>query len=117
MVDDDRMPATAKTARQIRPLPHARLLPADRRVESNGRNTDDIIQEMLLTTTSERQGRAIDHDQSASHGKEKAGGLFLMRLKTDLIADRYRRLSRKAREQVDCCASSPAAASMTASPR
>ena len=38
-----------------------------------------IIQEMLLTTTSERQGRAIDHDQSASFdGEEEAGGLFLM---------------------------------------
>ena len=33
---------------------------------------------MLLTTTSERQGRAIDHDQAASHGEEEAGRVFLM---------------------------------------
>ncbi len=38
-----------------------------------------MIQEMLLTTTSERQGRAIDKDAGDRiHGKEEAGGLFLM---------------------------------------
>jgi sulfate adenylyltransferase subunit 2 len=36
----------------------------------------EIIQEMLLTTTSERQGRAIDHDQSASMEKKKQEGYF-----------------------------------------
>ena len=35
-----------------------------------------VIQEMLLTTTSERQGRAIDHDQSASMEKKKREGYF-----------------------------------------
>ena len=36
----------------------------------------EIIQEMLLTTTSERQGRVIDHDQSASMEKKKQEGYF-----------------------------------------
>ena len=35
-----------------------------------------IIQEMLLTTTSERQGRAIDHDEAASMEKKKQQGYF-----------------------------------------
>jgi sulfate adenylyltransferase subunit 2 len=35
-----------------------------------------IIQEMLLTTRSERQGRAIDHDQSASMEKKRQEGCF-----------------------------------------
>jgi sulfate adenylyltransferase subunit 2 len=36
----------------------------------------DVIQEMLLTTTSERQGRAIDHDSAASMEKKKREGYF-----------------------------------------
>jgi sulfate adenylyltransferase subunit 2 len=36
----------------------------------------EVIQEMLLTTTSERQGRAIDHDQTASMEKKKQEGYF-----------------------------------------
>jgi bifunctional enzyme CysN/CysC len=36
-----------------------------------------VIQEMLLTTTSERQGRAIDKDAGGEHGEEEEGGLFL----------------------------------------
>jgi sulfate adenylyltransferase subunit 2 len=36
----------------------------------------EIIQEMLLTTTSERQGRAIDHDQDASMELKKQAGYF-----------------------------------------
>ena len=57
-------------------LPHARLLSADR----CGRNSADtlpaIIQEMLLTRTSERQGRVIDHDAAASMEKKKQEGYF-----------------------------------------
>jgi sulfate adenylyltransferase subunit 2 len=45
-------------------------------VESEAATLTDIIQEMLLTTTSERQGRAIDHDQSASMEKKKQEGYF-----------------------------------------
>ena len=45
-------------------------------VESNATSLPEIIQEMLLTTTSERQGRVIDHDQAASMEKKKQEGYF-----------------------------------------
>jgi sulfate adenylyltransferase subunit 2 len=45
-------------------------------VESEAATLDEVIQEMLLTTTSERQGRVIDHDQSASMEKKKQEGYF-----------------------------------------
>jgi sulfate adenylyltransferase subunit 2 len=45
-------------------------------VESTATTLPEVIQEMLLTTTSERQGRAIDHDQAASMEKKKAEGYF-----------------------------------------
>ncbi len=45
-------------------------------VESEASSLSEIIQEMLLTTTSERQGRVIDHDQSASMEKKKQEGYF-----------------------------------------
>ena len=45
-------------------------------VESMAATLPEIIQEMLLTTTSERQGRAIDHDQAASMEKKKQEGYF-----------------------------------------
>jgi len=45
-------------------------------VESNADNLSQVIQEMLLTTTSERQGRVIDHDQAASMEKKKQEGYF-----------------------------------------
>jgi sulfate adenylyltransferase subunit 2 len=45
-------------------------------VESAATTLDAIIQEMLLSTTSERQGRVIDHDQAASMEKKKAEGYF-----------------------------------------
>lgn len=45
-------------------------------VESEAATLPQIIQEMLLTTTSERQGRAIDHDQAASMEKKKREGYF-----------------------------------------
>jgi len=45
-------------------------------VESRAQTLPEVIQEMLLTTTSERQGRAIDHDQSASMEKKKQAGYF-----------------------------------------
>ena len=46
-----------------------------------------IIQEMLLTKTSERQGRMIDHDSVRLDGEEEAGGLLLMAHQSDLIAE------------------------------
>jgi sulfate adenylyltransferase subunit 2 len=45
-------------------------------VESNADTLTAIIQEMLLTTTSERQGRVIDHDQAGSMEKKKQEGYF-----------------------------------------
>lgn len=45
-------------------------------VESTAATLPEIIQEMLLTTTSERQGRVIDHDQAASMEKKKQEGYF-----------------------------------------
>jgi sulfate adenylyltransferase subunit 2 len=45
-------------------------------VESHAATLPEIIQEMLLTITSERQGRAIDHDQAASMEKKKKEGYF-----------------------------------------
>jgi sulfate adenylyltransferase subunit 2 len=45
-------------------------------VESEAKNLPQVIQEMLLTTTSERQGRVIDHDQAASMEKKKQDGYF-----------------------------------------
>ena len=45
-------------------------------VESEAKTLPQVIQEMLLTTTSERQGRVIDHDQAASMEKKKQEGYF-----------------------------------------
>jgi sulfate adenylyltransferase subunit 2 len=45
-------------------------------IESEAVTVPQIIQEMLLTATSERQGRTIDHDQSASMEKKKREGYF-----------------------------------------
>jgi sulfate adenylyltransferase subunit 2 len=45
-------------------------------VESTATTLPEIIQEMLLTTTSERQGRLIDRDQSGSMEQKKREGYF-----------------------------------------
>jgi sulfate adenylyltransferase subunit 2 len=45
-------------------------------VESNAQTLPEIIEEMLVSTTSERQGRVIDRDQ-AGHGAEETSGVFL----------------------------------------
>jgi sulfate adenylyltransferase subunit 2 len=45
-------------------------------VESSATTLEEVIREMLLTTTSERQGRAIDHDAAASMEKKKQEGYF-----------------------------------------
>nr|WP_321361131.1 sulfate adenylyltransferase subunit CysD [uncultured Hyphomonas sp.] len=78
MVDDDRMPEElAKTA--VMKSVRFRTLgcyPLTGAVESTAATLEDIIQEMLLTTTSERQGRVIDADQSASMEKKKQEGYF-----------------------------------------
>ena len=78
LVDDDRVPAElARTA--VTKSVRFRTLgcyPLTGAVESTAATLEDIIQEMLLTRTSERQGRVIDADQSASMEKKKQEGYF-----------------------------------------
>lgn len=78
MVDDDRMPLHPNEMPQTKMVRFRTLgcYPLTGAVESQATSVLDIIQEMLLTTTSERQGRAIDHDQFASMEKKKQEGYF-----------------------------------------
>jgi sulfate adenylyltransferase subunit 2 len=78
MVDDDRMPLGAGEV-PVRKRVRFRTLgcyPLTGAVESEADSLTSIIQEMLLTTTSERQGRVIDHDSSGSMEKKKQEGYF-----------------------------------------
>lgn len=78
MVDDERMPL--KDGEQIQEkMVRFRTLgcyPLTGAVESVAQTLPEIIQEMLLTKTSERQGRVIDHDSSGSMEKKKQEGYF-----------------------------------------
>ena len=78
MVDDDRMPLKPDQKPEMKTVRFRTLgcYPLTGAVESNAATLPEIIQEMLLTTTSERQGKAIDHDQSASMEKKKQEGYF-----------------------------------------
>jgi sulfate adenylyltransferase subunit 2 len=77
MVDDERMPLAPGERRACEgPLPHARLLPADRRDRERRRHAAEIIQEMLLATTLGAAGPVIDHDAAASMEKKKQEGYF-----------------------------------------
>ncbi|WP_434112262.1 sulfate adenylyltransferase subunit CysD [Methylocaldum sp. GT1TLB] len=78
MVDDDRMPL-APGEKPIMKMVRFRTLgcyPLTGAVESTAATLPDIIQEMLLTKTSERQGRVIDHDQAGSMEEKKKEGYF-----------------------------------------
>ena len=78
MVDDERVPkeiAAQATTKSVR-FRTLGCYPLTGAVESRAATLDDVIQEILLTTTSERQGRAIDKDQSASMEKKKQEGYF-----------------------------------------
>ncbi|MCQ0090789.1 sulfate adenylyltransferase subunit CysD [Roseovarius sp. M141] len=77
MVDDDRFPLNGEVPvnRSVR-FRTLGCYPLTGAVESTASTLPEIIQEMLLTTTSERQGRAIDHDQAASMEKKKQEGYF-----------------------------------------
>jgi sulfate adenylyltransferase subunit 2 len=78
MVDDERFrlkPGEVPEQRSIR-FRTLGCYPLTGAVESEATTLPQVIQEMLLTTTSERQGRAIDHDQSASMEKKKQEGYF-----------------------------------------
>jgi sulfate adenylyltransferase subunit 2 len=78
MVDDDRMPIGPNDKIENRMVRFRTLgcYPLTGAVESTATTLPEIIQEMLLTKTSERQGRVIDHDQSASMEKKKQEGYF-----------------------------------------
>ena len=78
MVDDDRMPEDLR-AKAVEKSVRFRTLgcyPLTGAVESEAVTLEQIIQEMLLTKSSERQGRVIDRDQSGSMEKKKQEGYF-----------------------------------------
>ena len=77
MVDDDRMPVepgeVVERSVRFRTLG---CYPLTGAIESEAATLPEIIQEMLLTTSSERQGRVIDHDASGSMERKKQEGYF-----------------------------------------
>ena len=78
MVDDDRMRLKPGEKPELKRVRFRTLgcYPLTGAVESDADTLPKIIQEMLLSTSSERQGRVIDHDQSASMEKKKQEGYF-----------------------------------------
>ena len=78
MVDDDRMPLEPGETPQERMVRFRTLgcYPLTGGIESEATSLTEVIREMLLTTTSERQGRVIDRDQAASMEKKKQEGYF-----------------------------------------
>ncbi len=78
MVDDDRMPLNPGEKPEMKSVRFRTLgcYPLTGAVESEAATLPDIIQEMLLTRSSERQGRMIDHDQAGSMEKKKQEGYF-----------------------------------------
>jgi sulfate adenylyltransferase subunit 2 len=78
MVDDDRMPLAPGEQPEIRSVRFRTLgcYPLTGAIESTAATLPEIIQEMLLTKSSERQGRVIDHDSAASMEKKKQEGYF-----------------------------------------
>ncbi|WP_068546621.1 sulfate adenylyltransferase subunit CysD [Thalassotalea crassostreae] len=78
MVDDDRMPLKEGEKPMMKSVRFRTLgdYPLTGAVESEATTLTEVIQEMLLTKTSERQGRMIDHDSSGSMEKKKMEGYF-----------------------------------------
>jgi sulfate adenylyltransferase subunit 2 len=78
MVDDERMRLKPGETPQLRKVRFRTLgcYPLTGAVESDADTVPAIIREMLVSTTSERQGRVIDHDQTASMEKKKREGYF-----------------------------------------
>jgi len=78
MVDDERMPIAENEKVEMKMVRFRTLgcYPLTGAVESTATTLPEIIQEMLLTTTSERQGRLIDHDQAGSMEQKKREGYF-----------------------------------------
>ncbi|MDO1557890.1 sulfate adenylyltransferase subunit CysD [Brevundimonas sp. 2R-24] len=78
MVDDERMrlhPGEQPVMRSVR-FRTLGCYPLSGAIESRAATLPEVIQEMLLARTSERQGRLIDHDQAASMEKKKQEGYF-----------------------------------------
>jgi sulfate adenylyltransferase subunit 2 len=78
MMDDERMPLKPGEVPMLKKVRFRTLgcYPLTGAVESEADTLTQIIQEMLLTKTSERQGRVIDHDAAASMEKKKQEGYF-----------------------------------------
>jgi sulfate adenylyltransferase subunit 2 len=78
MVDDERLPLAPGERPAMKKVRFRTLgcYPLTGAIESEADTLPAIIQEMLLTTTSERQGRVIDHDASASMERKKQEGYF-----------------------------------------
>jgi len=78
MVDDERMPLEPGETPMMKQVRFRTLgcYPLTGAVESTAASLPEIIQEMLLTRTSERQGRMIDHDQAGSMEEKKRQGYF-----------------------------------------
>ncbi len=78
MVDDERFPLRPGEVPVERSVRFRTLgcYPLTGAIESTAATLPDVIREMLLATSSERQGRAIDHDQSASMEQKKQQGYF-----------------------------------------
>lgn len=78
MVDDERMPLREGEVPQMKSVRFRTLgcYPLTGAIESEATTLPDIIQEMLLATSSERQGRIIDHDQAGSMEQKKREGYF-----------------------------------------
>lgn len=78
MVDDDRMPLKKGEKPKMEVVRFRTLgcYPLTGAVRSTATTLPQVIQEMLVSTSSERQGRVIDHDQSASMEKKKQEGYF-----------------------------------------
>ena len=78
LVDDDRMPIEPGETPEMREVRFRTLgcYPLSGAIESRASTVPAIIQEILQTRLSERQGRMIDHDQSASMEKKKVDGYF-----------------------------------------
>ncbi len=78
MLDDERMPLQPGERPMVKKVRFRTLgcYPLTGAIESHAETLEGIIREMLLATTSERQGRVIDHDAAASMEKKKQEGYF-----------------------------------------
>ncbi len=78
MIDDDRVPMPARRSAQLKKVRFRTLgcYPLTAAIESEADTIEAVIEEMLVTTLSERQGRLIDHDAAASMERKKQEGYF-----------------------------------------